>query len=1022
MINSLELSVNGASTVSVRNNKNGSINLEVTPQKSEAQSEQPRLLTPQRLKESPTQPKVLFGSNEDSNKNGEDGGGGGGDNTLLVAEQDQALELNVGSDNSSDDNNSLSSEGTTTATDAPLLQQTNNSPPLSPLTNNTGDNTTITEEQIKEDTSSYTEEEKTTLTEEETTTPVETETTLPKDETTTPSETETTTPSETETTLPAEGKTTTPSEEDAKKSKQSASIISYIGCCMLNAAMTVIGFFWAIVSAGRWLWSKLISIGKAYAPWLVSAKDLLVAVASFRFLSDTKDLPAVEASSFNPLAPVEWLEERVRGESGGVQFLLSFFVYVIVLFAGVPVVVFVFLVKLVADIVYSSFFLFVGVLFAGLSSKDFFPFKEKVGKILLSVGKLLMLVTSVIGFIYTVFKTLGLIGLLIGLPGGYLLGILVLEHIIVHRGSKEFQWIPDRATSATNLACLLSDAKVAGAAWLLFECLRNGWCRAKTGLRRAKTDIRGIRDATIAYIGGNRQREDLDEKMPSFVNKLGKKCLTIGKLLMFVTLGIGLIYTVITTLISLSDANPLSKTLESNVTTASPVEQFACFIDYPVIVFSDSLDAGQDNKCEGKYKQCPPWGQCKDGKLLNCNDGEDTFDGMVRFVVNDLGDDCVISPEAKELTRLVQATLVDMTTKHVCRSSSSSIDDEFPLFSLHSVAARVRLSVSSTEDLEEYVDLKPDILIWLRPVFDSKLVRFGALSGDDKDDVDALGLGGGVLPNSLPLPFGCKANLVAIELLHLQHCLGRFAINKLWHLLWAYPLYTVGSMVFLRLVIWFRPSTLVTFLSVTLIERLNKPKEVEDAEAIYKLGYSYHHGKHGYPQNWAKALEFYHRAAELGHPRAMGNLGNAYYYGRGVEVDKHKALEFYHRVAELGNADAYFNIGCAYFNGDGAKVDKKKAVHYWKLAAELGSADAYFSLGNSYNNGTGVEVDYKKAMHYLQQAAELGISGAMFNLGHSYNKGRGVKVDKKRAIHYWQLAAASGNAKAKRKLDVLGKH
>ena len=153
MINSLELSVNGSSTVSVRNNKNGSINLEVTPQKSEAQLEQPRLLTPQRLKESPTQPKVLFGSNEDSNKNGEDGGGGGGDNTLLVAERYQALELNVGSDNSSDDNNSLSSEGTTTATDAPLLQQTNNSPPLSPLTNTDG-NTTITEDPIKEDTSS----------------------------------------------------------------------------------------------------------------------------------------------------------------------------------------------------------------------------------------------------------------------------------------------------------------------------------------------------------------------------------------------------------------------------------------------------------------------------------------------------------------------------------------------------------------------------------------------------------------------------------------------------------------------------------------------------------------------------------------------------------------------------------------------------------------------------------------------------------------------------------------------------
>ena len=503
------------------------IRVELTPTPSK-KSKQSRLLTPQRLKESPPQPQVLFGSNGESNNDNDGEDDSGGNSTLsAAAAEEETLELNVGTDNLFD-NNTLSSEGTTTATDALLLQQTNNSPPLSPLT--TDDKTTITKEPIKEDTSSSTAEETTTPTEEETTLPEDETTTPSETETTTPSETETITPSETETTLYTEEESTTSSEEDEKKlsSAIGASIFSYISCFMLNAAMKVKDFFWVIVSACRWLWSMLISIGKAYAPWLVSAKDLLVAVVSFKFLSDTKDLPAVEASSFYPLSPVvEWVEEGVRGESGDVQFLLSFFVYVIVLFAGVPLVVFVFLLKLVAAIVYSSFFLFVGVPVAGLSSKDFFPFAEKVGKILLSVGKLLMLVTSVIGFIYIVFKTLGgLFGFLIGLPGGYLLGILVLEHV-GHRGSKEFQWIPDRATSATDLACLLSDAKdLAIAAWLLFECLRNGWCCAKTG-------IRGIRDTTTAYIGGNSQHEDLDEEMPSLVKN--------------VTLGIGLIYARVTT-------------------------------------------------------------------------------------------------------------------------------------------------------------------------------------------------------------------------------------------------------------------------------------------------------------------------------------------------------------------------------------------------------------------------------------------------------------------------------------------
>ena len=51
-------------------------------------------------------------------------------------------------------------------------------------------------------------------------------------------------------------------------------------------------------------------------------------------------------------------------------------------------------------------------------------------------------------------------------------------------------------------------------------------------------------------------------------------------------------------------------------------------------------------------------------------------------------------------------------------------------------------------------------------------------------------------------------------------------------------------------------------------------------------------GLSGYPQNHEKAYELYHRAAELGYAAAYNNIGNRYYYGRGVVVDKKKANHY----------------------------------------------------------------------------------------------------------------------------------
>ena len=85
--------------------------------------------------------------------------------------------------------------------------------------------------------------------------------------------------------------------------------------------------------------------------------------------------------------------------------------------------------------------------------------------------------------------------------------------------------------------------------------------------------------------------------------------------------------------------------------------------------------------------------------------------------------------------------------------------------------------------------------------------------------------------------------------------------------------------------------------------------EVNDAEAIHNLGLCYQDGLRSFPQDHTKALELYHRAAELGYAKAYCSIGYMYDYGEEVEVDKKKAVHYFELAAMRGDACARHNLG-----------------------------------------------------------------------------------------------------------------
>ena len=138
--------------------------------------------------------------------------------------------------------------------------------------------------------------------------------------------------------------------------------------------------------------------------------------------------------------------------------------------------------------------------------------------------------------------------------------------------------------------------------------------------------------------------------------------------------------------------------------------------------------------------------------------------------------------------------------------------------------------------------------------------------------------------------------------------------------------------------------------------------EAEDSNAMCNLGCDYEEGNYGLPQNYAKAVELWHRAAELGDARACFNIGYAYDMDNGVEVDKKKAAHYYELAAMMGNASARHNLGSA----EARAGNMDRALKHYTIAVEGGHAPSLDTVKNMYADGDATKDDYMKALRSYQ--------------------------------------------------------
>ena len=210
-------------------------------------------------------------------------------------------------------------------------------------------------------------------------------------------------------------------------------------------------------------------------------------------------------------------------------------------------------------------------------------------------------------------------------------------------------------------------------------------------------------------------------------------------------------------------------------------------------------------------------------------------------------------------------------------------------------------------------------------------------------------------------------------------------------------------------------------------------------EAQNLVGDIYEEGSGGLTRDYARALEWYRRAAEQDYAAACYSVGWYYDRGRVVKEDPVIAARWYRRAALAGDAKAANHLAIAYDEGRGVREDKEEAFRWYRISADRGNAAAMYNLAICCRDGEGTQTDLSQALLWarmamdcgsqrapalidaiikmIRDAAENGDPQAALTLARTYEKGWDTAPDEEESLFWYRLAAEYGEPSS---LNYLG--
>ena len=125
-----------------------------------------------------------------------------------------------------------------------------------------------------------------------------------------------------------------------------------------------------------------------------------------------------------------------------------------------------------------------------------------------------------------------------------------------------------------------------------------------------------------------------------------------------------------------------------------------------------------------------------------------------------------------------------------------------------------------------------------------------------------------------------------------------------------------------------------------------------NADAQCNLGFIYIMGNSFVRRNPVESIKWFEKAAAQNNKYALDSLGIAHEQGDGVKPDEKKSLEYYKKAADLGHSSAQVNYADHYFkknlNKLSTKDDDEVCLKYLKMAANQMDTEAFLKLGLYY--------------------------------------------------------------------------
>ncbi|MDD3126405.1 MAG: tetratricopeptide repeat protein [Candidatus Izemoplasmatales bacterium] len=191
-------------------------------------------------------------------------------------------------------------------------------------------------------------------------------------------------------------------------------------------------------------------------------------------------------------------------------------------------------------------------------------------------------------------------------------------------------------------------------------------------------------------------------------------------------------------------------------------------------------------------------------------------------------------------------------------------------------------------------------------------------------------------------------------------------------------------------------------------------KDTMSPKALNDMGDAYFYGIDR-PINHELAYTFYKQAADMDNPVGLFNVGMYFYH----KSDFKKAIEFLDKSRACGHSPAVLLLADMYKNGYGFHKSRKKAFKMYLQAANLNDIDGYNAVGECYKNGYGCAKNPEKAFSYYQKSADHGDMTGELNVGLYYWKSSSYKKNPEPALTWLDKAATHDSLEAKHLLQEI---